>query len=190
MTPALSINHSPKPLPRNVTGLSAEGIGKSFRQLSSFDKDPSGEIDRKFRAIGEALAAFKEKMSPVSMHFSSAFRSGMIEQVERLLSEESWDETDSPPTDGAFNTFLRFMLVFRPDRRPGIGADGDGSIIAAWTVEQNRLTIECFAKNKINWHVTRLREAGLERAGGESWVGSFRRTLEAFEPNVWFKIAK
>ena len=134
----------------------------------------------------DSLAAFKIRTASVAMHLDRAWRDRLFAQLDSLLDAESWEADDLPPTINSFSTFLRMILLLRPDRRPGIGAAADGSLIAMWTAVGDRLTIECLSGDLVRWYLSVSIDGENERAAGLTPLGRLGAVLSPYGPDRWF----
>jgi hypothetical protein len=134
----------------------------SLQQLS-----PTAAVKMKTPATVEetlfdALAAFKMRTSAVSMHIDLDWRDKLFRQLDNLLELDNWECEDIPPTLDSYSTFLRMLVFLRPRRRPGLGATGDGRLIATWTEDE------------------------LERGAGLTAVHRLKEVLSPYRPARWF----
>src|SRR5262245_45960609 len=134
----------------------------------------------------DALATFKIRTATVAMHLDSDWRSHLFQQLDSLLAVEDWEAEDSPPSIGSFATFLRMLILIRTNRRPGLGATEDGNFIATWTIDDNRLTIECLAKDIVRWHLAVTIDGERERAAGIAPIQRLIDVLRPYSPQQWF----
>jgi hypothetical protein len=134
----------------------------------------------------DALAAFKVRTASVAMHLDHDWRSRLFLQLDSLLASDDWEVDDPPPSQASYSTFLRMLILLRPDRRPGLGATTDGNLIAAWTSGDDRLTIECMAQDFARWHLAVTIEGERERAAGITPLSRLRTVLTPYAPQRWF----
>jgi hypothetical protein len=137
----------------------------------------------------DALAAFKIRTAAVAMHLDRDWRVKLFGQLDSLLALADWEAEDLPPTIESFSTFLRMLTLLRPQRRPGLGATSDGRLIAAWTVGDDRLTIECLPKDLVRWHVSVTIDGERERAAAETPLPRLAAVLRPYGPERWFQNA-
>jgi hypothetical protein len=137
----------------------------------------------------DALAAFKIRTAAIAMHLDRDWRSKLFAQLDSLLSVESWEEADLPPTVASFRVFLRLITFIKPERRPGLGATHDGNLIATWTAGTNRLTIECLPRDKVRWALAAGPEGDRESAAGVTTVARIADVLGPYGPAQWFSDA-
>lgn len=139
--------------------------------------------------LGERLfdskARCKLKTAEIAMHLDCDWRKRLFAQIDSLLDEEEWDPADEPVIEGSFATFLRLMLHLNARKRPGLGAS-NGHIIAAWTTDRDRLTVECFPNDVIRWVVGVDMESGRETAAGQTVSFRLRDVLQPYGPDRWF----
>jgi hypothetical protein len=131
-------------------------------------------------------AACKLKTAAVAMHLDREWRTRFFAQLDSLLSYEDWDKADLPISEDSFTTLLRMLLLVRPKRRPGLGASGDGHVIAMWTVENDRLTVECLPADEVRWIALRELEGNRESAAGQTSLPRLLEVLQPYGPQRWF----
>ena len=134
----------------------------------------------------DARACCKIKMSEVSRYLSDEWRKGLYCQLDNLMDIENWEEDDDPITSESFTTFLRLITFLKPARRPGIAATSNGHIIAAWTEETARLTIECQENDKSRWVVSHVVDGVRESGAGVSSLIRLPAVLSPYNPDRWF----
>ena len=99
---------------------------------------------------------------------------------------ENWEEDDAPVARESFNTLLRMLTLIKPVRRPGLGSTSSGHIIAAWTNQTNRLTIECLPSDRVRWVLSHVIDGICESAAGEVQLIRLQAVLAPYSPNLWF----
>lgn len=134
----------------------------------------------------DRLAAFKIKTALVAMHLDHDWRSRLFRQLDNLLAPDAWEEDDPPPSLASFTTFLRMLVLLRPGRRPGLGATADGNLIAAWTVGEDRLTIECLPDDQTRWNLAVTIDCERERAVAITPIQRLKSVLSPYGPGRWF----
>ncbi|MGH8489539.1 MAG: hypothetical protein ACREXS_11920 [Gammaproteobacteria bacterium] len=142
----------------------------SFRSPGSLGeqaKPPSTEIVPLEERLYDARALCKTKTAVVAMHLGFEWRSRFFSQLDSLMDFENWEKEDLPITEASFTTLLRMLLLIRPARRPGLGSTSYGNIIAAWTMENDRLTIECLPHDEVRWVLSRYLDGNRESAAGQ-----------------------
>ena len=130
------------------------------------------------------LVGLKVSTSTIAMHLDAAWRAGLFRQLDSLLDAEDWDFSDKLPTLESFRTFLRMILAFGPVRRPSLGATATGEIIAAWSKDGDRLTIECLAGDQVRWVVNRTVDGRRISAAGKTYADLVWRQVAPFEPGA------
>lgn len=142
------------------------------------------------RSIEERLydsrAFCKIKTAEVAMYLDPDWRTGFFSQIDSLMDCENWEDDDLPVSQDSFTTLLRLLLLIKPKRRPGLGSTSMGNIIAAWTVENDRLTIECMPKDSIRWVLSRQFHETRESAAGEIKLPRLEAALAPYNPECWF----
>lgn len=134
----------------------------------------------------DAKAICKIKTAELAMYLSDDMRTRFFSQLDNLLDPDNWEEDDDPITIESFTTLLRMILFLHPSRRPGLGATQNGNIIAAWTNEKDRLTVECFPNDKIRWVLSRYIDDARESAAGDTQLIRLPEVLSPYNPERWF----
>jgi hypothetical protein len=166
---AISVSQLPSPsvIPRQSVSLAQRGISLEEQLYNS-------------------RAACKIKTAAVAMHLDHQWRTRFFAQLDSLLSYEDWDKADLPISEDSFTTLLRLLLLIRPKRRAGLGASGDGHIIAMWTVENDRLTVECLPADEVRWIVLREIAGDRESAAGQTSLPRLPEVLQPYASERWF----
>lgn len=133
-----------------------------------------------------ARALCKIKTAAVAMHLDSEWRSRFFSQLDSLMDFENWEKEDLPITEASFTTLLRMILLIQPARRPGLGSTSEGNIIAAWTVDKDRLTIECLPHDEVHWVLSRYLDGNRESAAGHVALSRLLAVLAPYNPERWF----
>lgn len=134
----------------------------------------------------DARALCKIKTAEVAMYLPAEWRSRFFSQIDSLMDAENWEEEDAPITAASFTTLLRMLLLIWPVRRPGLGATSEGHIIATWTKDRDRLTIECLPVDKVRWVLSRYFEGNRESGAGEISITRLPAVLAPYKPESWF----
>ncbi|UWR30184.1 hypothetical protein K3758_01160 [Sulfitobacter sp. W002] len=168
---------------------SYDGVNRFFGGLTQVATNVAGLSAASLRSpTEERLRQIQGKISDISMHLPRGFAAGLNRQFANLMDEDAWEDEDELISLKALNAFLIVLLCTRTRRRPGIGTNGEGSITAAWTVDRNRLTIECLSSGRTSIVLSREGRSGeIERAA----FGSVRphripSLLAPFAQEVWF----
>lgn len=158
------------------------GADNSFALLRPSVSDPAG-------GLYNSLAFFKLYTASIAMHLDQPWRAGLFRQLDNLLSADEWDAEDEPPTNGSLQTFLRMLLLLKPERRPGVGATGDGHMIATWTSGEDRLTIECLPDDRVRWMLSIRSDFDGESASATNDLSRLPGALQHYDPKRWFNAA-
>lgn len=137
--------------------------------------------------LHDANVSCKTKTASIAMHVSKEWLSIFYKQLDNLMDPENWEDDDTPITDESFTTLLRMLMYVKPEKRPGLGATSTGNIIATWTKNKERLTIECLPSDKIRWVLSIYIDGERESAAG---VSSLKRLLDVLSPyglQRWFE---
>lgn len=178
-------------IPSTSASESAESIRRAMMRAGLIqDARPGINISSRSKSLKEKLydsrAAAKLKVASVAMHLDRDWRERFFAQIDALLNLEDWDKLDEPISDKSFDTLLRLLLLMRAKRRPGLGATSDGHAIAMWTVDKNRLTIECLPADEVRWVVVQYLEGDRDTAAGETVLPRLLDRLRPYDPQQWF----
>jgi hypothetical protein len=141
--------------------------------------------------VFEALADAKILTSQVAMHLERSFRDRLFRQLDSLHDTAEWEDGDEPVNRSSFQTFLKAILIIKPERRPGLGLSHTGNLIAAWTTGRDRLTIEFLPNDRVSWVVALYRDNTDEpaRFAGQTSVSELVEGLAPHRPEHWFSHA-
>jgi hypothetical protein len=133
----------------------------------------------------DRLVDLKVKTSSLAMHLETAWRTGLFNELDKLLNVDDWDLSDTMPTVESFVTFLRTTIFLGKIRRPGLGATVDGNILAGWITGRDRLTIEYRPNDELRWVTTVDGSAH----SGACVASDLKDNLASFKPERWFTSA-
>lgn len=163
-------------------------------QPASFRGDARDLVDQNKSALERSLrdssSSFKILASRVSMHLGVHWLQKLFKQIDSLLDSDEWDPRDPVPAPETARTFIRLLLVLSVNRKPGIGISNEGNLIAAWTIDNNRLTVECLPGDRVRWIVSRTINDEIERAAGDGRIERLRDLLQPYKPSIWFDYAE
>jgi hypothetical protein len=175
-----------------VPGRAYEMMNRLIESLQKVARAPHAEFDRQHASSQrtspeQRLVDFQSAISDVSMHLPTGFATGLNRQFANMFDDDAWEAGDELPVVETLRTFLTILIQTNTQRRPGIGTNGRGSITAAWTEGDNRLTVESDAAGRTTWVLTRIREnGGVERAAGDCLAARLLEVLYPYKPGVWF----
>ena len=138
----------------------------------------------------EALSEVKILTSQVAMHMDREWRDKLFHQLDALHDPAEWESDDTPIRKSSFATFLKAMLSIVPERRPGLGLSHAGYLIAAWTTDQDRLTIEFLPNDRVRWVLSLHSNEEIERYAGDTGVSLLADGLSKYHPEQWFSRAQ
>ena len=169
-----------KELARRVAALHSRPSPGSL--LSSASRVSSVE-----EQLFDALANVKVLTAQVAMHLDREWRLKLFRQLDSLLDPDEWEEGDLPLRPDSFVTFLKGILAINPPRRPGLGLSSTGNLVAAWTTDRDRLTIQFLPGERVTWVLSRYDCDGqAERFAGEVDVARLNDSLLSYHPEHWF----
>jgi hypothetical protein len=155
---------------------------ENSRPPSDLRSDPSTESAQVF----DALAQAKILVAQVAMHLGKDERHRLFAQLDSLHDVSEWESGDKPIERTSFATFIKLIVLLKPEVRPALGLAHSGNVIASWTKANNRLTMECFANDTVRWTLSRRLGERTERAAGESVVVRIADVLAPYQPERWF----
>jgi hypothetical protein len=166
----------------------ADDINALYNQLSpSKAMVASPDAQALEQQLFHALAAVKRLTSQVAMHLDRELRQKLFQQLDSLHDVQEWEPGDAPVREASFATFLKAILSIKPARRPGLGLSNTGNLIAAWTTERDRLTIEFQPNNRVRWVLARYRDTDEPaRFAGQTHVSELVEGLAPHHPEHWF----
>jgi hypothetical protein len=138
----------------------------------------------------DALREVKILTSQVAMHMDKEWRDKLFYQLDALHDPAEWEGDDQPIRKSSFETFLKAMLSISPERRPGLGLSHAGHLIAAWTTDEDRLTIEFLPNDRVRWVLSRHSNGEIERYAGDTGVSSLAAGLSKYHTERWFSRAQ
>lgn len=178
------------------------GVGEDSERISKIREKSRQELNRhndfdfvkriqdSARSLEERLydarALCKIKTSEVAMHLDNEWRKRFFRQLDNLMDIDNWEEDDAPVEIASFITLLRMLTLIKPTRRPGLGSTSGGNIIAAWTIEMDRLTIECLAEDRVRWVLSRIADGVRESGAGDVPLIRLPAVLSPYDPDCWF----
>ncbi len=184
------------PIPRDVDANSStpnysQELISKFRDGKNTTALPSKESilkegDTRLE-IFNATAAAKMLTSYVSMHLKDEWRKNIFFQLDLIHEFEEWDDELSPIGRDSMTTFLKAMLKVNLKKYPGLGLTNKGYLIAAWTENQKKLTLEFQPKDKVKWIVSQeLSPEETERAAGFTNIRRLYRCIAPYGVQSWF----
>jgi len=136
----------------------------------------------------DATASVKILTSQIAMHLEREWRDKLFRQLDSLHDPREWVPDDEPIQQASFATFLKAIVQIRPKRRPGLGLSHAGHLIAAWTRQTDRLTIEFLPGDRVRWVVGRNRDEEPEHISGQTRVSRLVEALAPYSPEIWFSL--
>jgi hypothetical protein len=183
-------------LPSRGAGALAEEMSDRLKQVQKHMITPAYSVTKRQTSksinfsieerLFDSRASLKVMTAAVAMHLKRPWRDGLFRQLDSLLAPESWDKDDKLVDVASYYTFLRMILYVQPARRPGLGLSYNGNLIAAWTVDVNRLTVECLPKDQLRWVLSRSIDDNLERVAGVTFIHRLPDVLAPYHPEIWF----
>jgi hypothetical protein len=134
----------------------------------------------------DATANVKILTSQVAMHLDREWREQLFRQLDSMHDPAEWELGDDAIQQASFATFLKAIVRLKPQRRPGLGLSYGGNLIAAWTRELDRLTIEFLANDHVRWVIARRHDDETERFAGQTAVSRLGEGLAPYHPEKWF----
>lgn len=166
-----------------VTDTRSRAIYERFKDLRV--RPVETEIADLEANLFNTLSDFKIYISQVSMHLEDSWRHRLFDMLDDLYDATSWDSDDPLTPLASFQTFVRLMLITKPDRFPGVGVTGDKGFAAAWYLGPDRLTIFSYPADRVRFSLS-IHEG--ETANGSTTIQNFLSRLESYDPSRWFAI--
>lgn len=129
---------------------------------------------------------FKIYLSSVSMHLPQGWQEGLSRQIDSLVDVDEWDKRDEVPSIESGRTLIRLLMYMNATKRPGLGVSPMGNLVAAWSAEKDRLTIECMANDHVKWVLSKNVGGEIERGAGELSTQRLRAVLDPYQLATWF----
>lgn len=148
---------------------------------------PSASNKQLAEQLFDATASVKIAMSQVSMHIGRLWRDKLFRQIDSLHDLEEWDEDDNPINKESFVSFIKEMILIKPELHPGLGLSYKGYLIAAWTRGNDRLTIEFLPNERAKWLVSKCVDGEIERATGVTSLSRLPECIAPYKPGTWFQ---
>jgi len=130
-------------------------------------------------AVFEARLRAKLLVANVAMHIKTEWRESLFRQLDDILDVNEWDVDDAFPTAGSMRTFLRMIIYLKFKKCPGLGISG-GNVVAAWTREDHRLTIESLSEDRTQWVYSRQLDDLIEIGSGLTTVTRLPEVLSPY----------
>ncbi len=83
------------------------------------------------------------------MHLRDHVRSDLFQQIDQLLDPCDWDDECALIRVESFETFLRFLTLFRDVKRPALSVSMAGNLMASWISPPFRMTIEFLVSDQM-----------------------------------------
>lgn len=132
-----------------------------------------------------ATAAIKVWTSQVAMHLDRGTRDRLFAQIDALHDHDEWSDGDSKISLASYQTMIRAMIHHRMNSKPALSIMPSGNVIALWTREAGRLTVEFLPGNRVRWLVAMQSKQGPERAAGESPIERLSDVLRPYDADGW-----
>jgi hypothetical protein len=134
----------------------------------------------------DATANVKILTSQVAMHLDREWREKLFRQLDSMHDPAEWESGDEPVKQASFATFLKAIIRLKPQRRPGLGLSYGGNLIAAWTRDTDRLTIEFLPNDGVKWVIARRHGDVIVRTAELTVVSLLDEGLASYRPEHWF----
>jgi hypothetical protein len=134
----------------------------------------------------DATASVKILTSQIAMHLEREWRDKLFRQLDSLHDPNEWEPDDDPIQQASFATFIKAIIQIKPKRRPGLGLSHTGHLIAAWTTDFDRLTIEFLPNDHVRWVIGRRHDNEQEHIAGQTRVSRLAEALAPYNPGIWF----
>lgn len=158
----------------------AEARPQPTRSLSAEEakimpRPPSLEVQ-----LFENAAQLKIMLSQIAMHLSTEWRYAIFGQLDSLLKLEDWLEDSSIIEASTFKTFVRFIIFSAPKRFPSLGVGLTGHVLAAWTKDGQKISVEFFPDDVATAIVVKQGTRGKETVAWRGHVVDLKLFIERF----------
>jgi hypothetical protein len=79
------------------------------------------------------------------------------------------------------------IIYLHPSKRPAIGLSPRGHFLAAWTRGEDRIVIECLAKDEVRWVLSRTVDGERESAAGKVLIHRVPDVIAPYDPMPLFE---
>ncbi len=135
-------------------------------------------------SLDETRISLKEMYSKYVMHLPREWRHAVFERVDELFSEDEWEEDESQPNMGSWETFLRLLVFLKLKKLPSIGFH-NGYFSGVWVHSDIRMTIVCRPFDHIEWVCSRDGEGEREVTAGDAPLHRMRALLQSYNDERW-----
>ena len=153
---------------------------------SSLSLSPKGSDKPLEERLFDATANVKILTAQVAMHLDREWRDRLFLQLDSIHDPDEWEEQDSPIQHVSFSTFLKAIFEIKPKVMPGLGLSNGGNLVAAWTSDRTRLTIEFISGDRVRWVLSSYPDGELEQFAGTASVTRLSDCLNSYGLTEWF----
>lgn len=179
------------------TSSDSEKIINSFSEASSrgtlifsnkFSNVREDDSEKSIKSqLQEKIIDLKLDTAQVAMYIDKNWRNELFKRIDSLFDSENWDEQDSLVDAASFATFLRMVIHEWPVKLPSLGASYGGHLLAAWVVNENKLTIEFFPNDEVRWTVIWSIKGKREKAAGITTSTRLSEVLSPYNASQWLR---
>lgn len=113
-------------------------------------------------------------------HIDPDIRKHLFFQIDWLLKSEEWEDGDNFPNAESFKTLIKFILNSSPLESPSLGLSDSGNLLASWIRGENKLILECMAKDHFKYLAASVADGKKKRSAGDA--ESLRDLLDLLSP--------
>lgn len=161
--------------------------GHRVRKATTVSQRADSAQERTEEKLFSALTTMKLFTSAVAMHLRKEWRDQLFRQLDRLHDPLHWEDDEDPVRGPSFRTFLRMMLLLKPEIFPGLSVANGGNITAYWINGRNRLTIECHSDDMIKIVLSRLQGDDRDSAAILTNINRIKDVLAPYDPSIWLR---
>lgn len=118
----------------------------------------------------DATAGAKIWAASVAMRLDRSTRDRLFRQLDEIHDEDEWYEGDSPIALESFKSFVRAIIAGVISGKPGLSLTPQGNIIAIWSGEDSRLSIEFQPHNLARFLWRQNVDGDVERLAGTTAI--------------------
>lgn len=172
---------------------SFSSVGDAFSHLPYASKSSHTTDSEDLRPVAVAGAAqtvekclalkrssLKSLFRGYAMYFDAGFCAQMLKQIDVLLDYDEWMDGDKLPSENSFRALLRGIVHLKPQKRPALGLTSGGNMLAMWSNETSKVSLEFIPGDLITWTATRRVSGPADQMASRTATVRLPAALEGF----------
>lgn len=156
---------------------------KSFGGLGSnlFEFSSSEQVEDIRFAVSSLADSFEEKLfvslsqikikaSQFAMHIDRDWRNILFNHLDSMYEPADWQSGDKLLSVPSFEGFLRFWVLFRPQKNPSLGIAESGLFYVSFEDGRDSIGFEFSDRERLRWHLRQSIAGKTETASGQSYL--------------------